>query len=79
MKKIKKLLETFKYWDALEILEKEINDGSENCEYLLEAGHIYRGVGELKKAFEYYKKAKELGCNNAERYISIVDKILENN
>jgi tetratricopeptide (TPR) repeat protein len=77
MKKIKKLLETFKSWDALEIIEREIENGSENCKYYIEAAHIYRGVGEMTKAIDYYKKAKEKGCEDAEKYIKTIEKILK--
>ncbi len=76
MKKIKKLLETFKSWDALEILEKEIENGSENCKHYIEAAHIYRGVGEMTKAIDYYKKAKEKGCDEVEKYINTIENIL---
>ena len=78
MRKIEKLLETFKYWEALEILEKEIKNGSENCEYYLEAGHIYRGVGEMYKALSFYENAVKKGCKEAGDYLEITKKLLEN-
>ncbi len=77
MKKIKKLIEKFKYWDALEIIEKEIENNSNDCSYYFEAGHIYRGVGEMEKALSNYEKAKELGCEEADKYIETIKIILK--
>ncbi len=76
MKRVKKMIEKFDYWSAIEYMEKELNEGKIKGDYFLELGHLYRGVGEIKKARDYYKRAMELGVNEAEEFEKLTEILL---
>ncbi len=76
--KIKKAIEKFNYWEAIEILEKEREKGSISGEELFELANLYRGVGEMEKALSIFEEANEKGFNEAERYIKALTRIVEN-
>ena len=76
MKKVKKMIEKFDYWSAIEYMERGIKEGRRRGDYFLELGHLYRGVGEMKKARDYYKKAMELGVKEAEEFERLTEILL---
>ena len=77
MKKVKKMIEKFDYWSAIEYMEKEISEGKLKGDYFFELGHLYRGVGEIKKAKEYYEKALELGIKEAGEFKELTEILLK--
>ncbi len=76
MKRVKKMIEKFDYWSAIEYMEREIKEGRRRGDYLLELGHLYRGVGEMKKARDYYKEAMESGVKEAEEFERLTEILL---
>ncbi len=79
MKKVRKLIEKFDYWSAIEYMEREISEGKEKGDFFLELGHLYRGVGEIKKAREYYSKGVKAGVEEAKDYEELTNYLLEEN
>ncbi len=77
MKKVKKMIEKFDYWSAIEFMEKELDEGKERGDYYFELGHLYRGVGEIEKAREYYLRAVNLGVEEAKRFYELTNFLLE--
>ncbi len=77
--KIKKMIEKFNYWDAIEELERLRAEKKADGEELLELAHLYRGVGDMEKALRIYEEAKEMGVNEAIKFIETTKIILEQN
>ena len=69
--KVQKSIEKLDYWPAIEILEREEGERGES---LMTLGHLYRGVGDMAKARECYRKAQEKG-SAASVYLSLMDLI----